>query len=158
MRRYWIYCFVAFICDFVTKGVFFHYLPQAEITPFLNIVSVWNPGITFGLLQSNEMLGRYLLTGFICVIIGYLIYWLKTEENPKIKTALSIILGGALGNLLDRLRFGAVYDFIDVYIGVYHWPAFNVADSCITLGTIYLIYISLRDGEQLGKVRGNSKK
>ncbi len=158
MTLFWRYCLPVLFADFITKGIFFHYLPHAKITSFLNIVSVWNHGITFGMLQHNDLRNQLLLTWLVMTIILYLVYWIKSEEHHQTKIILNIILGGALGNFLDRLRFGAVYDFIDFHIYGYHWPAFNIADSCITIGALYLIYTSLRHDVQLSKVKKISKK
>lgn len=114
-----------------------------NLSPFLNFVMVWNQGISFGMLD-NYSPGIALL--FICVStlisIGMLI-WLAFSRSRAVALALSLIVGGALGNVVDRVRFNAVADFIDVHLGEHHWPAFNVADSCIVLGAAILMLHSL---------------
>jgi signal peptidase II len=110
-----------------------------EVLPFLNIVEVWNLGVSFGLLASNSSLGRWFLIVLALVITGFLLAWLwrLTELWPAM--AIGLVIGGALGNVLDRLWLGAVYDFIDLHITGYHWPAFNLADSAITIGVVILV-------------------
>ena len=80
-----------------------------------------------------------MLSAVAIVIVLMLLHWLKSEKNKLTQTALGLIIGGALGNVIDRLRFGAVFDFLDVHIGDAHWPAFNVADSCICVGAAIVI-------------------
>ena len=113
---------------------------EVPLTSFFNIVMVWNEGVTFGLFQGSQIA---ILVGFsliICLILTVRIF--QTADFFKI-LALSLVIGGALGNVLDRLRFGAVADFFDFYIGSWHWPAFNIADSAITLGVAFLLFDSV---------------
>ena len=117
-------------------------LPAIEIplTSFFNIVMVWNEGVTFGLFQGSQIA---ILVGFSLIICLVLAVWIfQTPDFFKI-LALSLVIGGALGNVLDRIRFGAVADFFDFYIGSWHWPAFNIADSAITLGVAFLLFDSV---------------
>ncbi len=111
------------------------------ISGFFNLVHVRNKGMAFGFLNRPDInYGFYLLVGASFVAIVFLLVWfikLKETDNLTI-LALSFILGGAVGNLIDRLRFREVVDFLDVYLGDWHWPAFNVADSAITVGAILL--------------------
>ncbi len=108
-----------------------------EILPFLNFVHVRNKGAAFGIL-SNLGNTAFILISLAAVIVIFLML-IKGKEDPL---SLSLILSGAIGNLIDRLFRGSVVDFIDVFAGRYHWPAFNVADSAITIG-IGLIFIKL---------------
>ena len=83
--------------------------------------------------------GVLLLSGLALVIVFALFFWLKDEKNRLTQAALGMIMGGALGNVIDRLRYGAVFDFLDVHVGDSHWPAFNVADSFICIGAGVII-------------------
>jgi len=109
------------------------------ITSFLNIVMVWNPGVSFGLMQTNTQYVFWALTAVaILVSFGFLV-WLWRDPRAVRGVTVGLIVGGALGNVLDRVRYGAVIDFIDVYVGKHHWPAFNVADSAIVVGVVILL-------------------
>lgn len=106
------------------------------ITPFFNLVMVWNTGISFGLLAEHNQ--PYALAALSFVIVMVLAAWLMRAASIYAAIALGITIGGALGNIIDRLRFGAVADFFDFYIGKYHWPAFNIADAAIFIGVVLL--------------------
>ncbi|MEZ5648218.1 MAG: signal peptidase II [Alphaproteobacteria bacterium] len=113
------------------------------LAPFLNLVLVFNPGISFGLFNNYNILGPYAFILASVLIVGGLGVWaVKTVESPT-RILLALIIGGALGNVLDRIRFGAVIDFLDLYSFGYHWPAFNMADSAITIGVLGLILNNL---------------
>lgn len=111
-----------------------------EITPFLNFVVVWNRGVSFGLFASDAMTGAYILSAIALVICGFFIFLLKKSNKKFQHYAIALIIAGALSNVWDRLRFGAVYDFIDFHAAGWHYPAFNVADSAITIGVILFIW------------------
>jgi signal peptidase II len=116
------------------------------IDGFFNIVHVRNPGAAFGFLAAAPPLFRSVF--FIAVTVAAILLILRylrvsRIEQPSLLWALALILSGAVGNLIDRVRFGEVVDFLDVYVGTYHWPAFNVADSAITVGAAILIMILL---------------
>jgi signal peptidase II len=111
-----------------------------EITPFFNLVLVFNKGAAFSLLSRAEGWQTPLLTAFAlgaAAVVSFLI--LKNPGKRILCLALAGILGGALGNVIDRLRFGSVVDFLDFHASGWHWPAFNVADSAITVGAALLI-------------------
>lgn len=113
--------------------------PPLEIAPFFNLTMVWNRGISFGMLAGlpvNGPLALSLMGGFICLI---LFVWLRRTRSRLTAAALGLVIGGALGNIIDRARFGAVADFFDLHAMGYHWPAFNVADSAIFIGVALLI-------------------
>lgn len=114
-----------------------------EITPFFNLVLAWNRGISFGMFNNDSPHNAWILPMIALVIIGALAIWLVRAERAIVAIAIGMIIGGAIGNLIDRLRFGAVADFLDVHAFGFHWPAFNVADSAITLGVITLLADSL---------------
>ena len=109
---------------------------------FLNISLIWNEGIAFGLLSFNVIIFYNLLT-FIILIIILIIFFMVLKSNGLKKYSLLMILGGALGNVYDRIFYGAVPDFIDFHIGNFHWFIFNVADIFITLGVIFMIIIEI---------------
>jgi signal peptidase II len=113
------------------------------IDGFFNLVYVMNPGAAFGFLASASATFRYVFFCGITVLAAGLIIYYLVKSNPRnllLVCSLTLIFGGAIGNLIDRLRFGAVVDFLDVYIGTAHWPAFNVADSAITIGALLIIW------------------
>ena len=114
-----------------------------EITEHFNLVLVWNRGVSFGMLQSSSVWGPILLGAVTLIIIVLLFFWLREANTKLYAIALGLIIGGALGNLTDRVIYQAVVDFIDIHFFGYHWPAFNVADSAISIGAIYIIYESL---------------
>ena len=105
---------------------------------FLNLTLNWNTGIAFGLLSSNANLLYHLVSALILLIIIYLIYLMVTSDNSG-KVIISLIIGGAVGNLYDRLTYFAVPDFIDFHIENYHWFTFNIADVFISLGIFGMV-------------------
>ena len=120
------------------------------IAGFLNITYVRNPGAAFGFLAQAAPGFRAIFFVLVTLLaIGMILYYLaKTQTGQTwLVFALSLILSGALGNLIDRLRFGEVIDFIDVYWRSHHWPAFNVADAAISVGAVIMILVMMRDGK-----------
>lgn len=118
---------------FETSGNFEH-----EMLPFFNIVYVWNKGVSFGFL-SGWIHSNILFIAISTLITWYFLKLFLRETNFKLKLSYGLIIGGAVGNIIDRIRYGAVFDFIDVHVKNLHWPAFNLADSFITVGAILLI-------------------
>ena len=112
------------------------------LSKFLNISLIWNEGIAFGLLSFNEKIFYNLLTLIILIII-LIIFFMVLKSYGLKKYSLLMILGGAIGNVYDRIFYGAVPDFIDFHIGNFHWFIFNVADIFITLGVIFMIIIEI---------------
>ena len=110
--------------------------------PFLNLTLVWNTGIAFGLFQS-ESIFYHLISIMILIVIFFLGFWLYRSEIKIEKIALSVVIGGALGNWYDRIRFNAVPDFIDFHYLDFHWFIFNVSDIVITIGIILLLLSEL---------------
>ena len=119
-----------------------------DVTPFFNVLLVWNRGISFGMFGASGETGAWVLSGLAIVIAVFLSVWLARAETRFIALSLALIIGGAIGNVIDRVRFGAVVDFLDFYILGYHWPAFNVADSAIVVGAAALILESLFSGQE----------
>ena len=118
---------------------------------FLNIRLIWNEGIAFGLLSFNETIFYNALT-FLILIIILIIFFMLSKSNGIKKFSLMIILGGAIGNVYDRIFYGAVPDFIDFHIGNFHWFIFNVADIFITLGVIFMIIIEITGNNKNKKI------
>ena len=111
------------------------------VLPFLNWLLLFNPGAAFSFLAQSSGWQRWFFTFlglFACIYIVFILR--KHQEDRLLCLALSLILGGALGNILDRLMYGAVVDFIDVHYANWHWPAFNIADSAICIGAVLIIF------------------
>jgi signal peptidase II len=104
------------------------------VTPFFNLVMVWNKGVSFGMLNSLGPLAPWLLSGVALAVVIALLFWLRRSENAVMATGLGLVIGGALGNVVDRVRYGAVVDFLDFHVAGWHWPAFNLADAGICVG------------------------
>ncbi|SFJ85945.1 signal peptidase II [Methylophaga sulfidovorans] len=117
------------------------------VLPFFNITLAYNHGAAFSFLAAESGWQRWFFSGLAIVVSIILLFWLKRlKTDAKLEAAsLALILGGALGNVIDRFVHGYVIDFLDVYYGTYHWPAFNVADSAICIGAILLIFDSFRN-------------
>lgn len=117
-----------------------------DLLPVLEIVLVWNRGISYGLFQQNSDLGRWLLAGVtIAVTIGLWV-WSARCQSRLVALALALVIGGAIGNGIDRLTYGAVVDFVHFHVGTFSWYVFNLADVWIVAGVVGLLYDSFRDG------------
>lgn len=131
-------CVVALVLDQITKWLFLDIVRSAdgfmEVTGFFNLVIVWNRGVSFGMFSSHAEYGRWALSALALAIAVGLFFWLRKAENRMLAAALGLVMGGAVGNVIDRVRFGAVFDFLDFHVAGYHWPAFNVADASIVVG------------------------
>jgi len=135
------------ILDQITKAIILKNIPlhhSVTVIPrFFNITHIHNPGGAFGFMASQNSSVRNLLFLFLSSLaVCFVFYFYKNtpRTHPLLATGIALIFGGAIGNLIDRIRFGKVVDFLDFYIGTYHWPAFNVADSAITVGIIIFIF------------------
>ena len=134
---------VIVLLDQVSKYLVVHYLTrQVVIVPgFLDLVSVYNRGVAFGMFNNGQCIFRSTLLTVLSVavfIILFFVYLFSKDMTRLSMVALSMIMGGAVGNVIDRIRLGYVVDFIDVFVKNTHWPAFNVADSAITIGAVLL--------------------
>ena len=118
---------------------------RIELLSFLNITRVHNRGAAFSFLSTASGWQRWFFTVLAFAVSVMILLWLRRlpAGQQRLAAGLALVLGGALGNLWDRLQFGYVVDFIDVYYGNWHWPAFNVADSAITIGAVLLILDAL---------------
>lgn len=110
-----------------------------EVWPIFNLVLVWNRGVSFGLFNSASEWTPILLSAFAIAVSLFLIAWLRRIYTRFLAVAVGLVIGGALGNVADRLRHGAVVDFLDLHVGSLHWPAFNVADASITVGVLLIL-------------------
>jgi len=144
--------FIIFLFDRISK-IYVIYLDNklfgSEIfsSNFLNIYLIWNEGIAFGLFSFNEKIFYNILTIIILIII-FIIFIMTIKSDGLKKYSLLMILGGALGNVFDRLYYKAVPDFIDFHIGNFHWFIFNVADIFITIGILFMVIIELFNKNQ----------
>lgn len=133
---------VAFL-DILSKKVIFKMVDNAEysyikITSFFNLVKVWNKGVSFGMFNDFAH-SQVLFSVIVSLIVIFLLIWLYRNKSLYLMIAISLIIGGALGNLSDRIKYGAVADFLDFHINQYHWPAFNLADSFVFIGVFMLL-------------------
>ncbi len=132
------------IADLFTKRLVFAILEdypnnQIKIFDFFNLVKVLNHGVSFGMFNSLE--NSQIIFSFIQLTIAVvLLFWLYNNQKIYFTYALGFIIGGALGNAFDRILNGAVADFLDFHIASYHWPAFNLADSFVFIGVIFLLF------------------
>lgn len=143
LRFVWI-SLIIFVLDQITKHAIVDGMSLYEsiqILPFFNLTYVHNYGAAFSFLYDAGGWQRYFLSAVALIVSAVIIWWLKdaSKEQILLPVAFSFILGGALGNVFDRLVYGYVIDFLDFYYGSYHWPAFNVADSAIFIGAALLI-------------------
>lgn len=138
---------LAIVLDQASKGWVLYDLmnpPRViEITSNFNLVLGWNRGVSFGLFNQESAYGPYILTGVALVIVIGLMIWLWKSTTNWSAWALGLVIGGAIGNVIDRIQYGAVVDFLDFHAFGYHWPAFNVADTAICIGAGLLILESL---------------
>ncbi|WP_232375916.1 signal peptidase II [Mesorhizobium comanense] len=133
--------------DFVTKWLMVNIVmvpPRTiEIAPFFNLTLGFNTGVSFGMFRGIFLDRPLVLAGIQMVIVAWLVVWAMRTPRRSETISLGLIGGGATGNVLDRIRQGAVTDFLDFYVGNWHWPAFNMADVVIAIGVVLLITGSL---------------
>ena len=145
LKRGLVVAGIVLVLDQAVKYAMLQYLiygfrPSVEVLPFFNLVVVWNYGISFGMFNTGSSASAYLFAGLALAIVAGLLWWLRNAENGTVVLALGLVVGGAAGNVVDRFRFGAVFDFFDFHLFGYHWPAFNIADAGITIGVACLFY------------------
>ena len=129
------------VLDQLTKYIVTHSLKvnqSVAISSFFNITYIQNRGILFGMMNNSSFSPFLVIAANIIAIIILILWSLRPDNNFWIKEGITLIVSGAVGNLIDRLLYGGVIDFLDFHIGQYHWPAFNVADISITVGTALL--------------------
>ncbi len=119
------------------------------VAPFWNWVLTYNPGAAFSFLADQPGWQRWFFTVLALTVSAWIAFELKKHpEQKRMAFALALIMGGALGNVIDRIRFGAVVDFIQWHVAGYYWPAFNIADSAITVGAVFLVFFQLTVSQQ----------
>jgi lipoprotein signal peptidase len=128
----------------ILQGLHLPELGRVDLLPVLSLTMVWNQGVTFGMFKASGAWGPLLLSGVAFAIVAALAVWLWRAETRLVAIALGAIAGGALGNVLDRLRFDAVVDFIYFHVGGWSWYVFNVADAAIVCGVAALVLDGLR--------------
>ncbi|MBU6339677.1 MAG: signal peptidase II [Rickettsiales bacterium] len=152
-KLFFLGIFIAFLVvffDLLTKRITFAILeniafeqitkhPEIKVTSFFNLAYVWNYGVSFGMFNNveNSQIIFCLLQSSIAVILAF---WMYNNNKTHVTYALAFIIGGALGNSIDRAKNGAVADFLDFHIASYHWPAFNLADSFVFIGVMILVF------------------
>ena len=154
-----------FVLDQVTKLLllftfgFMHMQPggAVQVLPFFNLVMVWNPGISLGLFPASSVEGTVFLATFQMIAVGVLGWWLWFVRRRTLALGLGLVIGGALGNLVDRLVYGQVADFFHLYAFGYSFYVFNVADAAITFGVLGLLYDALLKPEE-ARGQGNAGK
>jgi signal peptidase II len=134
---------LAFALDQATKWWVLTYLMDPPrvlpVTPFFNLVLGWNRGVSFGLLSADHPATPWLLSFLALAVVAGLVIWATRDRRPGMGASVGFIAGGAMGNVVDRLRHGAVTDFLDFHVAGYHWPAFNLADTAIFVGVALLM-------------------
>jgi signal peptidase II len=116
---------------------------EVAITPFLDLVMVWNPGISYGLFPQGSAAGRYVLIAIAAAAVGALTAWLASVRSGVGAVGIGLVMGGAIGNAIDRALYGAVADFFSFHAFGFHWYVFNIADAAIVAGVAGLLYESL---------------
>ncbi len=155
VRFGWLVALATFAADQISKnivlyGLNFKELGRAayiELTPFFNLVMAWNYGVSFGLFPMDSLAGRLVLIGFSVAVAIALAFWLRKAQTRLLALGLGLIIGGALGNVVDRALYGAVADFFDFHVWGYHWYIFNVADAGIVCGVGVLLLDSFLQPE-----------
>jgi signal peptidase II len=139
---------ILYVYDIGAKGV-------ATVTPFFDLILVWNRGVSYGLLPQDSDLGRWALILFAFAAAFALMIWLARVTSPLAAAAMGLVIGGAVGNAIDRILYGAVADFFSFHAYGYQWYIFNIADVAIVAGVIGLLYESVFGGHK--KVSNPSK-
>jgi signal peptidase II len=148
LLRYFVIATLILLLDQLSKWSALSNLQMGvpkPVLPFLNWLLLFNPGAAFSFLAQGSGWQRWFFTILGLAACVYIVWLLRKSQNDKLLcVALSLILGGALGNVLDRIMYGAVVDFIDLHYTNWHWPAFNIADSAICIGAALIIWGELR--------------
>lgn len=150
IKRWGWITLLVIVLDQVTKILadqHLQYLRPVDIMPMFNLTLMYNKGAAFSFLASAGGWQRWFFLILTSAVSIFLVMWLRNLKSHQVLqyTALALVLGGAIGNLIDRAVYGHVIDFLDVYYNQHHWPAFNIADSAIFIGAILLIYDTLKN-------------
>ncbi len=159
LRWLWL-AVVIFIADigikyYVLENIGFGWKHRIEVLPFFNILHVHNYGAAFSFLSDQPGWQRWFFAVIALSISSLLLFWLRkqSKDEKQLNIAYCLIVGGALGNLYDRLVHGFVVDYLDVYVGTYHWPAFNLADAAICIGAFLLVLDGFKQEKEERKGR-----
>ncbi len=149
----------AFVLDQATKAAILAWMthPPIPLAPFFNLTLSFNTGVTFGIGRTLGAEGAWLLAAGAAAVVAMLLLWLARVRSWVEACAIGLIIGGALSNVVDRLRQGAVTDWLDLYVANWHWPIFNLADVAIVCGVALLLSASLlsrRSAPRSGTFRG----
>jgi signal peptidase II len=128
----------------ILNGLRLPELGSVPLLPVLNLTMVWNQGVTFGLFHQESSYGPFLLAAIALAVVAGLLLWIRRAERVLVACALGAIAGGAVGNIIDRIRFGAVVDFIHAHAFGWSWYVFNIADAAIVCGVAVLILDGFR--------------
>jgi len=129
---------------------FLQYHQPVSLMPMFNFTLMYNPGAAFSFLANQGGWQRWFFLALTSIVSVFIFLWIRKLKPQQVLqyTALALILGGALGNLIDRAIYGHVIDFLDVYYQQHHWPAFNIADSAISVGAVLLIYDAIKNSTE----------
>lgn len=150
MHKWLVLSAVIIVVDQVTKYAAVKHLAgqSIEVTSFFNLVLAYNTGAAFSILADAAGWQRLLFVGIALVATAWIVYLLRKYPHQRLfALALALVLGGAIGNVIDRILIGAVVDFLDFHAFGRHWPAFNVADSAISCGAVLLVWDALRPAQ-----------
>jgi signal peptidase II len=125
-----------------------------RLAPFLELIVVWNRGISYGMFQQDSELGRWLLIGVTVAATVFFCVWMARNASRLVGLSLGLVVGGAIGNGIDRVAYGAVFDFVHLHAWGFSWYVFNVADAAIVAGVAGLLYDSLRARGSAGTAGG----
>lgn len=153
--RFYGMALLLLMADQISKSLIIRFIPAYTLVPivpgFFNLTYVLNPGAAFGLLSKGDPSYRnpfFIGVSLVAILFVLYCYWRQGRGKPLYGTGLGLVAGGALGNLLDRIFQGAVVDFFDFHLGRHHWPAFNLADSGISIGVALLVWQLWREARQ----------
>jgi signal peptidase II len=150
----WLWLSVAiFVADQASKWAALVGLDHArpvEVLPFFDLTLLFNTGAAFSFLAEHDGWQRWFFVGLAGVVVAALLGWLAfvAIRDGRIKAGVSLVIGGAVGNVIDRVAYGHVIDFLDFHVAGWHWPAFNIADAAITIGVALIIWAELRPADR----------
>src|SRR5689334_12298854 len=162
--KWWWIAAAAIVLDQLTKWWIVESIPNGgsvTVLPVLNIIHTYNPGAAWSMFANAGGAQRWVFSGLAVVVSVVLVYWLRRlmlSTQALLTTGLTLILGGAIGNVIDRLRIGHVVDFVQVHWGNSYFPAFNVADSAISIGAVFVVLDALREAQRERKLKGVAGK
>ena len=156
IRKNMIYFISLFIVllDQLSKGMILDYFSSGkvlEVFPCFNLLLTYNKGVSFSFLSSDSPYMPLILSAFALIVCIFIVMWMRQEKDRLTRIGFALVLGGAVGNVIDRIRLGAVVDFLDFYIGNYHWPTFNVADCAICIGVFLILVRTFIIKKELGE-------